>query len=357
MKINFIIPFIQKTGGILVVLEHARHLRLLGQDVRVYYPLLPYKDLLYAETSATKKVLRGLLKPFLLNLVRFRKSVPWYAYPDKVWPIPWVSSHFVRNAEITIATAWVTAYSVSRMDQRFGRKFYFIQHYEQWNADPELVDASYRLPLNQITIAPWLTELMRVKFTTQVKAEIANGIDFKIFTPLTVARTWSKPRVLMIYHEQKVKGTDDGLEVLNRIHKRFPHVIITMFGHTPFRNCPEYIEFHLAPSLNTIVKLYQESQIYLCSSLSEGWHLPPMEAMACQAAVVATNVGCIPTLFNGKNMLVSEPHDIDTLERNVAFLLEHHEECDQMALRGFNTVSDYTWEKASLKLNLALNAA
>jgi glycosyltransferase involved in cell wall biosynthesis len=353
VKVNFLLPFINKTGGIVVVLAHALGLRRMGHDVALYYPLLPYRQFLFEEGNPFRKYVLGQLKPLAGNLIRYRTSVPWATETSPVRPVPWLHDAFIRDADVTLATAWPTAYDVARLSGSKGRKFYFVQGYEIWKSDKALVDASYRLPLEIITISPWLTELMEDKFGRKPAREVCNGIDLARYRPPR-DRDWSRPAVLMIYHELELKGSGDGLEVLKRLHARFPSMPIRVFGQFPFREALPFIEYHRDPSPREIVALYQSSHIFLCPSHNEGWQLPPMEAMACGCAVVATNVGCIPALNDGSNMRVAEARDVSALYLHMEALVSDEELLKSVAGAGHATIRGYSWEKSTGNLAATL---
>ncbi len=61
-----------------------------------------------------------------------------------------------------------------------GKKIYFIQDYEIFNSNIKLVDLSYTLPLNRITICTFLRDFLYNKFSVDSKI-ILNGIDYNIF--------------------------------------------------------------------------------------------------------------------------------------------------------------------------------
>jgi len=348
LKINFIIPFIGKTGGIAVILQHARGLRALGHDVAVYYPLLPYRQFLYEEKSAVRKYLFGQAKPLLGNLARYRRRVTW-SEDAPVRPVPWIAAAFLRDADIVVASAWPTAYGVAKLPPGKGRKFYFIQHYEVWSSDPALVDASYLLPLSLLTIAPWLTSLLKEKFGREVAAEIHNGIDIDFFTPPT-SRTGLPCSILMMYHELEWKGCRFGLAALEAIHARHPNIPIRLFGIAARPGVPDYFEYHRDPSPERLRSLYRAAHIFISPSLKEGWHLPPMEAMACGCALVATKVGCIPVLDDGMNMLAAEPGSAEALEKAMESLIRDPFLLRAMADRGLGTISRFTWPRATRTL-------
>ncbi len=42
LKINIIVPFIYRVGGIKLIIEYANRLTLKGHDIAMYYPIYPY---------------------------------------------------------------------------------------------------------------------------------------------------------------------------------------------------------------------------------------------------------------------------------------------------------------------------
>ena len=50
---------------------------------------------------------------------------------------------YIRNADVSIATAVSTAYPVYKLSEEKGKKFYLIQDYEKWRRKNRLVYADY----------------------------------------------------------------------------------------------------------------------------------------------------------------------------------------------------------------------
>jgi glycosyltransferase involved in cell wall biosynthesis len=61
-----------------------------------------------------------------------------------------------------------------------------------------------------------------------------------------------------------------------------------------------------------LVHLYAATQALVLPSYLEGFGLPAVEAMACGAAVVASNCGSLPEVLQGAGHLF-DPHNIATL--------------------------------------------
>ena len=85
---------------------------------------------------------------------------------------------------------------------------------------------------------------------------------------------------------------------------------------------PEYIDYIQNPSQDLIVKMYSTSDIFIFPSLEEGWGLTPLEAMACECAVVATRTGFVLDLGKHEdNMMISNPGDIEDMVNNIEKLI------------------------------------
>lgn len=356
LKINFILPFIAKSGGVAVVLEHACRLMERGHDVRLYYPLLPYGAIQYPVRPPLPAYLVGQARCLLEALRKPLRAVPWFRRALRVHPLPFISPWLVRDADATFATAWPTAFDVARLPARKGEKFYFIQDYEAWIKDNAPVDASFRLPLRQVVIAPWLAALMRDRFGKRVAAEIHNGIDLEYFTP-GPARDWSRPSVLLMYHRLPNKGLDDALAALKRLRAEHPGLTVRAFGVFDLPAEWSFVEYHKDPSRDALRELYRKSAIFVSASRAEGWGLPVMEAMACGCAVAATETGCVPVLADGSNMLVSPPGDAEALFLNLSRLAGDAAFAEGVAKAGLATISGHGWEKPGAEMERLLLAA
>lgn len=83
--------------------------------------------------------------------------------------------------------------------------------------------------------------------------------------------------------------------------------------------------------------------IFVISSLWEGQPIAMLEAMAANCPVVATSVGGIPEiLVHGKDGLLAEPKDPDSLAKQIIKLLEDEELRKNVSLSARGKVEDYS---------------
>ena len=352
-RISFIIPFTYKTGGIAVVLEYYRQLTGMGYNVNIFYPIFPYGEHLNSIPFWKRFLIK--LKILLVNIVKFKRTISHFAEDIPVKPVIKIRNIFIPDADAVIATAWPTAYDAAKLSPEKGRKFYFVQGYEIWHGNIKNVDDSYRLPLNIITIAPWLTDLMKNKFNRNDVTEIHNGIRLDKFYPPDT-KNFDRPSILLLASDLELKGTRDAIDALTVVKGRYPQLEIKMFGMCARPVTTLDFEYHQNPSYEKLLSLYQNSSIFISPSHNEGWHLPPMEAMACKCAVVATCVGCIPTLNNGQNMILAEIKSPPSIAAGVIKLLENTVLTENIALQGLKSVQELDWSKSAFTLIETLSA-
>ena len=349
MRVNFVLPFLGNTGGLRVVFEHANHLAARGHDVRLYVPRVPHR---WGAHPGRPRSWYWWVRDLARNLVTSDR-VTWFdlrVAPRWVWR---VRPDAIAPADATVATAWPTAYWVAGLGPRAGRGFYFVQHYETWNSPPARVDASYRLPLAKIVIASWLERLMKERFGQPVLATVTNGVNLDQWHP-DGAPPAGPPTALIQHHSEEWKGCADGYRALERVRREFPDLRLRVFGMSR-RGVPPWAETFVDPPQAEIRRLYSTSHVFLSPSWSEGCQLPPMEAMACGCAVVATGVGGVPDYaISGETALVCEPKRPDQLAEAVLALLRDPARRSELARRGREHIARFTWDRATGLLEQAL---
>jgi glycosyltransferase involved in cell wall biosynthesis len=88
----------------------------------------------------------------------------------------------------------------------------------------------------------------------------------------------------------------------------------------------------------------QNTKAYVYPSLSEGFGLPPLEAMLNGAPVAASNATCIPEIL-GDAAHYFDPLDVRAIANAIDELLTDKELCAELIKRGRNQVKKYSWQR------------
>jgi glycosyltransferase involved in cell wall biosynthesis len=343
-KISIILPYpvTKPSGGPKIMYQYAVKLSERGHQVSIYHSIKrPYKK---SKTPVwlkrTMYSLRGVKRP------------KWFKLPENITSIivPEITDKYLADADIVLSTWWQMAYAVDQLSASKGKKFNLVQDYEIWNGQNELVDASFKLGLKNLAISKYLQDLVYEK-SGIMPAYLPNAIDTDKFNLITKSGNRNNHTVIMLYSVEPRKATKDGLEALGVIQKNIPTLQVTLFGVQPLpANLPGWIIYHQKPE--NLVQLYNEAAIFFSPSLTEGWALPPAEAMACGCAVVCTNIGGhADYAVENETALLVEPKSIEEMVSKISSLLNNAAQRIELAENGKNFItSNFSWQKNIEKL-------
>jgi glycosyltransferase involved in cell wall biosynthesis len=93
-----------------------------------------------------------------------------------------------------------------------------------------------------------------------------------------------------------------------------------------------------------LAKIYSQSIALVYPSLYEGFGLPPLEAMSCGTAVLASGVSSIPEVVGDAGMLF-DPLSIDELADKLLFLLDNPGKRERLVLQGLERAKSFSWDR------------
>lgn len=354
MRITFVSPPPNYTGGLRVIAAHADGLRALGHDVCVVAPRhrqLGWKDHLRA-------------------LVRGRRAQPppsgshydgMQAALRLVPPDNPITDAEVPDADVVIATWWETAFYVAALAPEKGRKFYLVQGHEVFAfRSAHLAAGSYYLPLRKIVIARWLQQEMAARYGDHDTRLVLNGVDIAQFRQ-PPRRRGSGATVGVIYSTYRMKGLDVALAAIERLRLQRPDLTLVAFSTdrpSPELPLPPGTRFFHAPAQGALADIYGQCDVFVLPSRSEGFGLPVLEAMACGCPVVATAAGCAPDIIEeGVNGHMVPVEDVAALaDRIDAVLALPPGDWERMSQAALATAHANRWEEATRRLEAALLA-
>ncbi|SBW05891.1 glycosyltransferase family 4 protein [uncultured Dysgonomonas sp.] len=343
LKINIILPYFgsRAGGGLKVMYEYATRLSNRGHDIVIYNSIKTNYGKDYDKSDFALKY-----KCFIKSL-KGRERPKWFDLPDNVKckMISYVSNDYIRDADICISTWWATAHHIAELNPSKGIKFNFIQGYEtiMTSESEDFVHDSYKLPLIQVVISPYLFDIVSPYARYQVEI-IPNALDLSIYELANPIENRNNRTLIMRYLSLKYKACQYGVAAFVELKNKYPDLEVIMFSS---EKKPEFIPDWVAYYYDRkdIIPLYNEAAIYVATSITEGWHLPPMEAMACGCACVCTDIPAHLTyMVNGENALLVKPEDVDGLVDKISYLIDNPEERIQLAKRANQSIKKYDWE-------------
>jgi glycosyltransferase involved in cell wall biosynthesis len=123
-----------------------------------------------------------------------------------------------------------------------------------------------------------------------------------------------------------------------------------MFGDYKENEIPEEIRsnivYYYKSTNKDLLKLYNDSAIFVLPSLVEGMSLPPLEAMSCGCAVVVTdNGGTNEYIVDGFNGLVCPIKDSNCLSDKVVYLLNNKQKMLELIKNSAETARKYSYDE------------
>jgi len=95
-----------------------------------------------------------------------------------------------------------------------------------------------------------------------------------------------------------------------------------------------------------LVGLMNLTTLFVFPSFDEGFGLPPLEAMACGAPVLASNRASLPEVL-GDAAALTDVGDARVIASNLAALLEHPARLREYGARGQKWAARYSWQRCA----------
>jgi glycosyltransferase involved in cell wall biosynthesis len=180
---------------------------------------------------------------------------------------------------------------------------------------------------------------------------VPNGVD-EFFQP----GDGSGDFILFVGTLEPRKGIEDLVGVWWSLPEPRPPLILC--GDAGWRvRVPKGVEVTGWVDRERLRSLYQHARLFVYPSRYEGFGLPPLEAMACGAPVIATRTGAIPEYAEGAALLVA-PGDLDELRRAIVRLLSDETLRGELRARGVERAQQFRWDRsARLMTELLAEAA
>ena len=352
MRITFLLPCDNLTGGTRVVAVYARELQALGHDVLVVTcaPDAPgWRQRLQTIASRQRS------EPPALGHVA-QSGVP-HQVMRRAGPI---TASDVPDADVIVATWWETAVWMDRFPASKGRKVHLIQGYEIWLGAhyAARVQAALKLPNLKIAISRDLKATLEAALGPLDITVIPNAVDLEQFNAPPRRRN-AVPVVGFVYATAAIKGADICIAACALARQQLPGLRVIAFGvDQPMAELPlpERAVFTHRPAQHTLRERYSECDAWLFGSRLDSFGLPMLEAMACRTPVIAVPIGAAQDLMaGGGGVLVPKESPSGMASAIVQLCTQPEAQWQQYSDRAYATAQAYSWGDATRRLIDALD--
>ncbi len=144
---------------------------------------------------------------------------------------------------------------------------------------------------------------------------VYNGVDGEVFRPLETPRPHDGPTVVAVIRVDRLKDALNLIQAMAHVQRALPDAKCLIYGPSPdadyarlcleerdrlgLDDCVEFRGFTRVPEV-----AYNEGDVVVMSSISEGFPFALIEGMACGKAIAATDVGGVAEALGDAGLLV-----------------------------------------------------
>lgn len=300
-KVAILLAGTEISGGVAVILEHARNLAGLGISVVLV-------------TNAKHDVNELAWSPAFGSLLDGSVDIKTF----------WEFGE--ERVDVAIATYWKTCFNLHRINAE--KYLYFVQSIEsRFARDGEvglkmLIESTYDIGLGVITISKWMVDYLKLVHDTDA-CVVRNGINKQVFRSDGPQSMAVRPAPLRVLIEGPIdvpfKNVPATIDACNRADVKSISLLTSsrickVNGvHRVFSNV----------TMEKVGEIYRAHDVLVKLSIVEGMFGPPLEMFHCNGTAVVFDVtGHDEYLRHGYNGIVVRKRNYDEVVRWLRILSE-----------------------------------
>jgi glycosyltransferase involved in cell wall biosynthesis len=304
LHVAYVLPHKYITGGMKMLLEQIKWLRSRGHIVVAYLKGSADNQSAIPDWSDAK------------------------ADKDVVIPYEHSYSQYIRDYDVIVA-GWQG--QIPELMHCNSPVMYWEQGHEPFFGDFTRVSTMnrnaskmlYSLPVYFTAVSDFVADILLNRYGRKTVV-IPNGVDTDVFYPGNHAYNNT---ILLVgnptYPFKNFRAAVTALNILWRRGCRFKVNWVCQLAPS-FSGIEFPLNIILNPPQNKIPEHYRDADIFLFTSMYEGFGMPPLEAMASGLPTVCTDCGGVNMYIRpGENALLVDGGDVQAIANALSFLLEN----------------------------------
>ena len=317
MKIAFYLPrvYYNPGGGAKIVLEYADYLANKGHSVSVYYHI---PSISFQRPYNVKRNIRIGIDYLMGELYGCSR---WFALNKNVKQKIITNVNEIDPCDIIVATAIQLVEPILNLPQQYKNKVYLIQGFETWEFPEKRIFSIYKKSKNNIVISRWLKNIVDGN-SNESSYLIPNSIDSNIFFDSNQHRI--PHSITFHYRSAPIKGCKYAVKIITELYKLYPDLKVKVIStEKKIPELPKCCEVLTNVKPSKVAEINNSCEIFMCTTIEEGFGLPGLEAMACGCALVTTNYAAVYDYAEDNyNALISPIKDTDKMLENIIRIFE-----------------------------------
>jgi glycosyltransferase involved in cell wall biosynthesis len=354
MKIAYYLKKLHLTGGTKVLMQHQQMLRDLG-----------YETYWFVKEVSTDF-------DFEVPIVKIEDVSEISSYNIDVLVVNKPKDYFeVKQVKTKHLVYLSQAFEITHMEIRCDRKKKLPAYRSflgrtmmdfKWWLKKRRIHRMYGEPTVKWCVSPYLMKVLKnYKCPTML---VRNSFDDKLYFKPSTKLSNPKPIILSVGdYALSRKNMPFLFEALANVKEDFYLIRVSPNPMTEAEKKSGLIdEFHSCIEENELASLYRKSDILLSTSTDEGFGLPPLEAMACEALCILSDIGAYRQFSDIADdapkdyALFFDPYDILSLTNILDRVLKNIDDFESIRENGVNLSSYYTVDKTVSDLKKALTS-
>ncbi len=347
MDITFLLSSLWLSGGVKVVVEYANRLTIRGHHITFVLP----------GGAADPQILESIDPA--VKIIATNSKLDKNAGKFGLLRMSWEMAIAVPKSHVIVATHTPTtavSFLASRLLGRGKCIWYYMDYMEMFDKRP-VERWLLRSALRWHSLAVTFSDACIQELNSYCPGRVINiglGLDTKkTFHPKYSQEfkdlSGGRKIIFFLGDTRPRKGMADFLSAMEIVYRKDQNIVLWIASKemVTLQTVVPY-ELFIHPSDEELARIYSACDVYVSASWYEGFGLPPLESMACGAAVVTTDArGNQEYARDGENCLLVPIKNPQALANAIYKLLSDPVLMEKLKSNGPGTASRYDWDIAT----------